>query len=143
MLNGYLQYADSIEVSRSNINTIKHVHQCLMFDHPLTVYHIKTCKVASLTDDIYSVSPVFQFNINEYGFIEKQVEQSISSIVSKICYKSEYEKAKEIYEYLICNYQYSTDNNFDAHTGQGLLLYGNGECDGFAKAFKIIADKVN
>ncbi|MBR3134065.1 MAG: hypothetical protein IKG56_01215 [Clostridia bacterium] len=72
-----------------------------------------------------------------------QVEGVANSIISMTSnYTSRYDKVKFIHDYLIENADYDRDEDINNSDIYGMLVKNKAVCEGYAKAFKYILDKI-
>lgn len=79
--------------------------------------------------------------------IDKKVDYIISNVITNNM--SNYEKEKAVHDYIINNSKYDEDyilNNkvsSESYSPYGVLVKGKGVCESYAKAMKLIMDKIN
>lgn len=76
--------------------------------------------------------------------IESEIQNIKNTILTNIENKSEYEKIKEIHDYLVDNISYEeTISKNDIYNICGALIRKECVCEGYAKAFKYLLDEAN
>jgi len=74
---------------------------------------------------------------------ESQIEQEVQKILAKTTGKNQYKKIQVIHDYLVDNISYeesiSKDNIYNMY---GALVNKEAVCEGYAKAFKYLMDKI-
>lgn len=79
--------------------------------------------------------------------INKKVDYIISNVITNNM--SDFEKEKVIHDYIINNSKYDEDYilsikvSNESYSPYGVLIKGKGVCEGYAKAMKLIMDKIN
>ena len=114
-----------------------------------------TIAVSNSTQLIYALEKGYR-PIPENGSIAEAVYSKAKTILRQICNDdmSDVEKVRAIYDYLILNVQYDYNaaqtneilvewNNYRSWFAEGALLDGKAVCDGFCKAFIILAEIEN
>lgn len=122
-------------------------------DHPEIFYVGQEFKVlvTLLKRDIL---PVYIYSPTEVSQIRKKLDDTASRIISEFIndHQSEYDKVRSLHDYLKSNLEYDTvaanshrpneRNIAEAHNIIGALIKSKCVCEGFAKAFKFLCDKI-
>lgn len=123
-------------------------------DHPEISYVGQEFKVMSslMRRDIM---PVYLYSPAETVQIRNQLEATAKRIISDLIneHQSDYDKVRSLHDYLKSNLEYDTvaanshkpneRNIAEAHNIIGALLKNKCVCEGFAKAFKFLCDKID
>ncbi len=79
--------------------------------------------------------------------VRRKAEQIISTVI--IPGMSDFEKILEIHDYIVENASYDTDIHLvgevppESHSAYGVLIRGTGVCESYAKALKLLLDRLN
>ena len=93
-------------------------------------------------DKVVKVILDYKYDKSEIANKQKEIDSVVNSIVSsaKSC-KTDYDKAKFVYDYLVDNFKY--DNTLSNQTTYDLYTKKSGTCKTFALAYKEILTKLN
>ena len=122
-------------------------------DHPEIFYVGQEFRVMSslMRRDIM---PVYLYSPAESVKIRNQLDATAQTIISEHIndHQSDYDKVRSLHDYLKSNLEYDTvaatshrpneRNIAEAHNIIGALLKNKCVCEGFAKAFKFLCDKI-
>lgn len=143
LLEGYMMHKTAIEVSVSCVDNVLLVHKSLCYDVP-ELFFIKTIRYSyeplSSTITIY---PSYRFDYETCLNILMQMEIQTKSLIHGTALLSEWERIKQIHDFLIRNVTYKDLKAPYSHESPGALLYGIAVCEGIAKAYKYLLDRVN
>ncbi|MBQ9956145.1 MAG: hypothetical protein IJO99_01065 [Ruminococcus sp.] len=72
--------------------------------------------------------------------MEAELEKAVAEFADELSQLGDYEKALEIHDYIIekCTYEIDYDDGLGA-TAYGCLMNGSSHCEGYAKAFDVLA----
>ena len=136
MLRSMLQM-EKVKISTLSSEQADFAFQCVLFDHP-EIFYVSGYQITKKTMDgsVIELSFVGEYTLSKEEIIERQ--KKIDAYTSDFCEKlrvgmDEYEKVKEVYEYLITNTTY----NLDAVDNQNIcsvFLSGQSVCQGYAEA---------
>lgn len=142
LLQGYMKHMASIVIRVSSMDEAWLIHQSLCYDVP-ELFFIKSVKGSYnpllSTATIY---PEYRFDYETCFNILRQMEKRIEPFVQRIAMLSERERVKQIHDYIIRNVTYKDLEAPYSHESPGVLLYGVAVCEGIAKAFKFLSDRV-
>ena len=143
MLDGYLKHQDSISIKASSIDAAWEIHRALCYDVP-EVFFIKALKASynPLLSTVI-VYPEYRFDYDTCLNLLGRMEEQTGSFVQRIAILSDQEKVKQIHDYIVRNVTYKDLNAPYSHESPGVLIYGIAVCEGIAKAFKYLSDRVN
>lgn len=100
------------------------------------VYIDQGKKTSYLADGFYSKE-----DVNRY---QKEIEQERDKILAEVSGKSDYEKIKEVHDYLVDTIDYDStvlgDNIYNIY---GALVTKKCVCEGYAKAFQYLMNELN
>lgn len=100
------------------------------------------------------IVPVYIYTPAETVKIRAQLDSAAQNIINKYIndHQSDYDKVRSLHDYLKSNIEYDTASAFshrindrnisEAHNIIGALLKNKCVCEGFAKAFKFLCDKI-
>ena len=75
---------------------------------------------------------------------EEQIEQEVQKILENVRGKTDYQKILAIHDYLVDNVSYDqTLTKYNIYNMYGALVNKDAVCEGYAKAFKYLMDRVN
>lgn len=141
LLTGYLKQKKEIRVHVTDIDSLWKIHQAICYDVP-EIFFIK--KVQASMNHVLGVATVFpeyRFDENSRVDILAKMESTIETLVRRIKMLTEYEKVKQIHDFLIRSVTYKDVDAPYSHEAPGALLYGIAVCEGISKAFKYISDR--
>lgn len=141
LLTGYLKQKKEIRVHVTDIDSLWKIHQAICYDVP-EIFFIK--KVQASMNHVLGVATVFpeyRFDENSRVDILAKMESAIETLVRRIKMLTEYEKVKQIHDFLIRSVTYKDVDAPYSHEAPGALLYGIAVCEGISKAFKYISDR--
>lgn len=99
-------------------------------------------KYDSITGEVYKISPKYEISLGERNTMIENVERVANQIVSKTMGMSDFDTVKFFHDYIILNCSYSSDSK-NYSNAYGALIEHNAVCEGYARAFKYLCDKVN
>ncbi len=94
-------------------------------------------------DKVYSFFPKYYITKDEYNFYMAEIEEKANKLIEDIDVSKigEYEASKIVYERLCENIDYVLDAPY-CHTIYGSLVNGASVCDGYAKAYQFLLNKL-
>ncbi len=142
LLQGYMKHKTSIVIRVSNLEEAWAIHQLLCFDVPV-LFFIKSVKgTYNLLLSTATIYPEYRFDYETCFNIIRQMEERTEPFVQRISMLSEREKVKQVHDYIVRNVTYKDLTAPYSHESPGVLLYGIAVCEGIAKAFKYLSDRV-
>lgn len=142
LLQGYLKHLDSIVIRVSSMDEAWSLHQSLCYDVP-ELFFIKSVKgTYNHLLSTATIYPEYRFDYETCFNILRQMEKRTEPLVRRISMLSEREKVKQIHDYIVRNVTYKDLAAPYSHESPGALLYGIAVCEGIAKAFKYLSDRV-
>ena len=142
LLQGYLKHLDSIVIKVSSMDEAWSLHQSLCFDVP-ELFFIKSIKgTFNHLLSTATIYPEYRFDYETCFNMLRQMEKQTGPLVQRISMLSEREKVKQIHDYIVRNITYKDLEAPYSHESPGVLLYGIAVCEGIAKAFKYLSDRV-
>lgn len=142
LLDGYMDHKNSITVAVENIDEVWCVHRSICYDIP-ELFFIKAVKASFnpllSTATIY---PVYRFDHETCLGILRQMEKQTQVFIQRITMLPEREKVKQIHDHIIRNVTYKDLEAAYSHESPGVILYGIAVCEGIAKAFKYLSDRL-
>lgn len=140
-----LRYEKKLHIGRALAAAVEKVINAVFFDNPVFFYpdDKKTVFAQSLS------GTVLMFSYNYSAFKAEQISEALSrkldSFEKTYITKNMKPLAKqiEIHRYLQQNVKTAVNsNNKECHSVVGALIDGSCVCEGFAKAYKLICDKI-
>lgn len=143
-----------------NLNTDDLYHEFLemLGDHPELFWLTGGGNHTLRTDNVFQIYELTPYTLNtddNLENMEKQLLQMVDLIINNCKGSTEYEKAKWVHDYLVMNVEYDegvlykviTKSNerysWDiAHTSYGAIINKRAACDGYAKAYKLLMDRL-
>lgn len=117
-----------------HIGDVKADHPEWYFIYTTSIIYIKGVKIAFRIKAKYK-------NNDFCKMLEEKIEAEIAPIIKRCNGKSDYDKAMIIYDFLTSTVEYDKETKWPCHESFGPLAFKSGVCDGYAKAFKLIADR--
>ena len=125
----------------------------ILGEHPELFYVSQGVGIA-MTFLSRTAVPVYLYSSAETAKLQRELHAAADRIIRERIneHQSEYDKVLQLHDYLKMHVQYDYDNARSArvtnakvaaaHNIVGPLLYGKCVCEGYAKAFKFLCDKV-
>lgn len=88
------------------------------------------------------ISPSYLYSQEEIEAINDEINRNIDIIVRNAGAGTDYDKALMVHNMLCANVQYTDDGKWCRHTTIGSLVEKKAVCDGYAKAYKQIMDRL-
>ena len=128
-------------------------------DNP-QIFYIDTKKISLITKTTKTIFGVVNYEYqlqpkdddnyyNSFWSTELEVQDSINQIdkivdnIKEYCTGTTYDKVKFAHDCIVENCEYDEFNGVNANTIYGLFVEKKAVCEGYAKAFKVIMDKIN
>ena len=142
MLCGLLSFSTSI---RCNCHH-SHAHELyyyIRYDIP-ELFYVKTVKVrySTINKNSCTLLPEYRFDKEISCQVLDTIEQKYKSFILKTLNLNDEEKEKAIHDLLVRLVKYKDVDAPYSHEAPGALLYNIGVCEGMAKAFKFLSDRV-
>lgn len=98
-------------------------------------------KYDSLTGNVYNVDPNYEVSLEVKDTMLESVDTTANSIIAQTVGLDEFQTVRFFHDYIIkhCSYDDSGENYGNAY---GALIEGKAVCEGYARAFKYLCDKV-
>lgn len=148
-----INYRKSLEVSNFLEKNIEKVFKYLGLDHP-ELYFVDFCCVR-IAAGIFRKELFFSYSydINVVNSISIKIKEITDLIIQKArSFAGDYDRVKYLYDYIVCNIRYDFDSIsrqrtdkvfYEAHSIAGPLLSKKAVCEGIAKLFKFLCDKLD
>ena len=127
---------------------INDVFMAVSYDHPEIICMGNNCKCVSIGSLSY-FQPEYIMSVDECREKTQQMKAVEEKIIGQVSIKSSaFEKELFIHDWLIDNCIYDTaasedpQVNFSAYTAYGALIEGNATCEGYARAARLLFEKV-
>jgi transglutaminase-like putative cysteine protease len=150
--NGYCDIYEGIKNYSSTINltdTITEDDLNLIYDAIINTADFElVCptrkydyKYDSFSGEVYSVSPSYEVSSDVRDTMIQRVDTVADEIIAQTVGLDEFQTVRFFHDYIIlnCSYDDSEDTCGDAY---GALVQGKAVCEGYARAFKYLCDKV-
>lgn len=99
-------------------------------------------KYDSITGEVYKISPKYEISLGERNTMIENIERVANQVVSKTIGMNDFDTVKFFHDYIILNCSYSSSNK-NYSNAYGALIEHGAVCEGYARAFKYLCDKVN
>ena len=143
LFEGLLNHELKIKVNNCTCTKLSEVYEKVILDNP-DIYFVKSIKIrVSVPGMGNCVIPSYRFDREQCRAIDDKITEIIAPVIGRIRYLSDFEKEKAIHDFLIDRTEYKDLEAPYSHEMPGAIIYGIGVCEGIAKAFKYMADKVN
>ncbi len=133
-------FGEDVEISTSSDEDLSYAYQCVVYDHPELfwvdgyTYTRRTHKKEKLS---FLFSGQYIYTPEEVATYKLKINNYKAHAVAGVEHKSDYEKVKHIYEYVITH----TDYNMAARDNQNILsvmVYGESVCLGYARTVQYL-----
>ena len=142
MYEAFVNRATSFCIPNCEYKKIGEIFERLTDDHP-EIFYVKYIQIQSRSFiSGYRIVPQYRFSKDEIQYLRDAVDDSIEKIVEKCAGKSPIEAEKIIHDYIVEISEYKDLEEPYSHEMPGVFLYGIGVCEGIAKAFKYLCDKL-
>lgn len=99
-------------------------------------------KYDSVFGNIYTISPKYDISLDTRSDMISQVDTVADSIIAKTYGLDEFQTLKYFHDYIILNCTYDADGE-NCSNAYGVFIDGKAVCEGYARAFKYLCDKVS
>ena len=139
-----LEYNEIIKPNvKISVDQIKTVIESLYNDHP-ELFYLDTNYLYKYDNNNNCIEITLKYNdlIKNIDYNKKVFYEKIDTIVNKaLKYKTDYEKEKYVYKYLVNNITYDTNALYNQSSYSALVL-GKSVCAGYSRAFQLIMQKL-
>lgn len=144
LLSGMLRYRSEIQCHGCTVQRIQQLFRFLTMDIP-ELFFVKSVQIryADLASTHCTVIPNYRFSERETHDTLVCMMQNCGKFISENNTCDEFQKEKAIHDYIATTVQYKDVDAPYTHEAPGALLFHIGVCEGIAKAFKYLADRVN
>lgn len=140
----------------TNDEELQLVTQCIQFDYPEYFWFRGGWSGSYYDRDTYleyTLEPLYEYSAQECTAYTAFVESATQPLLTQLAGKSDYEKVKGVYEYLIDHAAYDTEYyakidlyadqpDFKAKTIYDIFHDGLGVCEGYARATQYLLTKL-
>lgn len=95
----------------------------------------------SITDRVLSIDFNYNYSLEEIQRVENRCDEIVSLQRNKWGNLADYDLALKIHDVLLRKVTYTLGDEKELHSIVGPFMNGKGVCEGFAKAFKYLADQ--
>ena len=142
MYNGFINYDTSFSIPKCEDGKISEIFEKLTNDHP-EIFYVKSMQIQlSGLQCGYRTTPEYRFSKEKISYVNHEVNKEVSKVIHRCAGKSAVDAEKIIHDYLVEKATYKDRDAAYSHEMPGVFLYGIGVCEGIAKAFKFLCDKV-
>ena len=143
ILNDIYSFPEEIEIPEIESQDITEIFKALLLDNPDLYFLNRKCEIIKRQLRTYFV-PKYNCTKAVYENMLSQTNEAIASFSQSLPQqKDDYETEKKIHDYLVDNCAYSMgDDSFEYSTAYGCLINHKASCEGYSKAFKLIADSL-
>lgn len=109
------------------------------YSRGMAIFKIK--KMGDVGSGKHSIYAVYYYSYEDSEQAAK-VDEAVSRAAAGFT-GNDYEKILSAYDYLCANTVYNNEgDSFEAHSAYGALVSGRAVCEGYAKAYKLLLDKI-
>lgn len=144
LLSGMLRYRSEIHCHGCTVQRIKQLFRFLTMDIP-ELFFVKSVQIryADLASTHCTVIPYYRFSAQETHDTLVYMMQKCEKLISATSSCDDFQKEKAIHDFIATTVQYKDIDAPYSHEAPGALLFHIAVCEGIAKAFKYLADRVN
>lgn len=141
---GLSRHADSVgPFNSSSLDEVHLIVQSILYDYPEYFWFHGAYETSYYDNDTYlecTINFRYEISAQEYAGYEAYVEAAAQPILEQLEGKSDYEKVKGVYEYLIDNTVY--DLRYTGSTIYEMFHDRRGVCEGYARASQYLLTKL-
>ena len=142
LLNGFFQYKSSFPVWAESAEELQKVFHALSFDVP-EAFFVKSLYMTQVSSqNTITVTPTYSIDYDTCRNLLNQMRIRTNSFLQRIRTDSDIVKIRKMHDEMIRLVSYEDLPHICCHEAPGPILYGTGVCEGIAKAFKYLADRV-
>ena len=143
MYYGFIKQKHRILMLNANKYEIQKIFNFIMMDNA-DIYYVK--KIACEMNGIGCVKDVrveYNYSIDKVAKMIGLIDRECAYFIHQHLYDTDYEKAIAIHDYIVEECVYG--NKYEEHTHSiiGVFGYQEAVCEGIAKAYKFLSDKLN
>lgn len=130
-------HQESGKVSATDTSELGTIYTSVLDDNP-QIFWASGKGTYTVTGSTTTFTPEYTMDQTQQSQVQAQLDQSVSAYQATLpTNASDYQKVKAAYEYVITNADYDL-NATHAHDVLGVLVYGSGVCDSYAKAIQYL-----
>lgn len=136
-----INHDEKTEVGSSDMETISNITSYVLYDHP-EIFYLNYFELQNQVKVCYYI-PKYSYTKEETSSLKSQIETVRDNFISSLDQNSsDYDKLKEIYNFVInkCTY---VENAKDNQHLTSSLLYGDTVCSGYVKAVQYLCQAVD
>lgn len=142
LFEGLLNHVIKIKVNNCTSPQLSEIYEKVILDNP-EIYYVTNIKIkVGRPGGRNCIIPTYRFDMEQCMAIDNEIERIINPVIGRILSLTDFEKEKAIHDFLIDRTEYKDLEAPYSHEMPGTIIYGIGVCEGIAKAFKYMADKV-
>lgn len=128
------------EIIAASDDDINNAFQSVLYDHP-EIFYVKGYSLQKESGGKYIFIPIYSKKADEVDSARKDIDKYVSKALSKVPDgSSDYEKVKDIYEYIVTNTDYEVGSK-DSDNIYSVMKYGKSVCEGYAKSMMYLLKK--
>ena len=128
-----------LTVADINFDDIKLVYNLFYNDYPEYFWIDGAWDGSSLGNNM-TITPAYALTGDQLNAAKTEFDNKVNSLTAGLSGKSDYEKSKTLHDLLIDNSDYVSGEN--DQTAYGALVEGKAVCNGYAKAYQCLLQKV-
>jgi hypothetical protein len=128
-------------ISNMNLSEIEQITENILQDNP-QIFYIDGISIQYFPGK-FEVIPNYRFANQEIVNLTRACDKRADQIISRCSKKEVYATLIALHDILVRNVTYSNDSNYSIHTISSVLTRKLGVCEGIAKTFKYLLDRVN
>lgn len=135
-------FPERIEVPQLSDGELEQVWLAVMYDNPELIMLGRECVLTSEGRRFY-FGCKYAITKNEYQTRKAELQARLDEIIPKITeLESEFDRELFIHDTLVNTCEYVSAEDMMHSTAYGVLVKGSASCEGYAKAAKLLLDKV-
>lgn len=145
IFDGIEKYSNVIDISHDiNEDDLEKIYDAIIntadFElvYPTRKYDFK---YDSISGSIYKISPKYDVSLDTRSNMISQVDTIVDSVIAETYGLDEFQTLKYFHDYIILNCSYDADEE-NCSNAYGVFIDGKAVCEGYARAFKYLCDKV-
>lgn len=144
LLSGMLRYRSEIHCHGCTVQRIQQLFRFLTMDIP-ELFFVKSVQIryVDFASTYCTVIPNYRFSARETHDTLICMMQKCEKFISENSSCDDFQKEKAIHDFIATTVQYKDVDASYSHEAPGALLFHIAVCEGIAKAFKYLADRVN
>lgn len=139
---GFIKQKRRILLANASRNEIQKIYNFIMIDNP-EIYYVEkiTCEI-NWIGSVKAVCVEYDYSINKVANMTDLIEQECACFVCQHLYDKDYKKAIAVHDFIVGKCVYGNKHEVHTHSIIGVFRYKEAVCEGIAKAYKFLSDKL-